>query len=328
MLRRLSLLLPSLVAGLFWVGSAQAEPNAADRATARALAGEGFQALQQKDYAAAADRFSRADALVHAPTLMLDWARSLVGLGQLVEAQERYQQVVREGVDPKAPKSWQRALLDAKSELAALEPRLSWVTISVTGSNAARVTIDGVTVPPAALGVRRAVNPGARKIEVVAKGYLTKRQTLQLAEGEETSANVELEIDPEQQTHAAPVVVADTPVSAPEAQHHRAPAYVAFGVAGAGLIVGGVTGILFLDKRSQLAKACPDDHANCPQPDKINSYHTLGYASGAGFAVGVAGLAAGITLWLVDNKTEAPAASGLVVRPFVGLGSVGAQGSF
>ncbi|HEY8945131.1 MAG TPA: hypothetical protein VIM73_12760, partial [Polyangiaceae bacterium] len=53
-------------------GVALAEPSAEDRATARALAGEGYQALQQKDYSTAADRFSRADALVHAPTLMID----------------------------------------------------------------------------------------------------------------------------------------------------------------------------------------------------------------------------------------------------------------
>ena len=90
--------------GLLWASAALAEPSAADRATARSLAGEGYQALQDKDYATAADRFGRADALVHAPTLMIDWARALVGLGKLVEAQERYEQIVREGVDPKSPK--------------------------------------------------------------------------------------------------------------------------------------------------------------------------------------------------------------------------------
>jgi hypothetical protein len=75
---KLGPLLSSVAAGLLWVSAATAEPSAADRATARSLAGEGFQALQSKDYAAAADRFGRADALVHAPTLTLDWARALV----------------------------------------------------------------------------------------------------------------------------------------------------------------------------------------------------------------------------------------------------------
>src|SRR3954468_2979898 len=153
---------------LFWVGTSWAEPSAADRATARALAGEGYQALQDKDYATAAGCLSRGGARVHAPTLMIDWARSLVGLGKLVEAQERYEQIVREGVEPKAPKSWQRALADAGAELSQLKPRLAWVTISVSGSADAHVTIDGAPVPPAAIGVRRAVNPGSLQVRVQA----------------------------------------------------------------------------------------------------------------------------------------------------------------
>src|SRR3954463_14192525 len=140
---RSSTLVAGLALGSFWAGVPLAEPSAVDRATARSLAGEGYQALQTKDYATAADRFSRADALVHAPTLMIDWARALVGLGKLVEAQERYEQIIREGVDAKAPKSWQRALSDAGTELAQLKPRLAWVTLSVSGAEDARVTIDG-----------------------------------------------------------------------------------------------------------------------------------------------------------------------------------------
>lgn len=331
MLRRLSPFFSSLVAGLLWVGSASADPSAADRATARALAGEGFQALQHKDYAAAADRFSRADALVHAPTLMLDWARSLAGLGQLVEAQERYQQVLREGVDPKAPKSWQRALVDAKSELAALEPRLSWVTIKVSGSTDARVTIDGAPVPAAALGVRRAINPGVRKVDVTAKGYIGKHQTVRLGEGEETAVSFELDVDPDQQAPLPPVVVAQTVATEPPARPSRAPIFVALGMAGAGFVVGGVTGILALNKRSTLVKHCPDPN-DCPESeaDNVHAYHTLGTTSGIGFGVGIAGLATGVTLWLLDRKSQAAPASaaGLVVRPYLGLASVGAVGSF
>jgi hypothetical protein len=60
---------------------AQAEPSDADRATARVLAHEGFDAQQRGDYSVAADRFLRADALVHAPTLLLGLARAQVGLG-------------------------------------------------------------------------------------------------------------------------------------------------------------------------------------------------------------------------------------------------------
>jgi hypothetical protein len=331
MIRRLSPFLSGVAAGLLWVGVAAAEPSATDRATARSLADEGYSALQDKRYAEAADRFSRADALVHAPTLMLDWARALVGLGQFVEAQERYEQIQREGVEPKAPQSWQRAMVDARTELAALRPRLAWVTITVTGSNEAHVSIDGVAVPPAAIGVRRPINPGAHEVTVAAKGYFDARQTLKVAEAQEGSVAFALKVDPNQREEPELPPAAPAPVVAatPEQRRSRVPAYVAFGVAGAGFVVGGVTGALWLGKHSTLQKDCPDpDH--CPEADRetVNAYNTLGIVSGAAFAVGVVGAATGITLLLLDGKSGSTASQGLVVRPYVGVGSVGAVGSF
>ncbi len=312
------------------MGAAKADPTAADRATARSLAEEGYWALQQKHYADAVDRFRRADALVHAPTLTLDWARSLVGLGQLVEAQERYELIIREGVDARAPQSWQHALIAAKAELAALKPRLSWVTITVKGSNDPYVTVDGVAVPAAAIGVRRAVNPGAREVAVVANGFLDRHQTLNLAEGEEGSVSFELEVDPAQQV--VPVVApspAPVVATAAAAPRSRVPIYVAFGVGGAGLLVGGITGALWLGKRSTLEKNCPDPNDCSPEnADTVNAYHTLGTISGAGFVVGLAGVATGVTLLLLDNKAGSASARGFVVRPYVGVGTIGAVGDF
>src|SRR4051794_32954254 len=110
-----------------------AEPSAGDRATARTLAQEGQQALEGKNYAVAIDKFSRADSLVHAPTLLLGLARAQVGLGRLVDAQESYNRIIRDGVAANSPHSWTKALDDATKEVAALPPRLPWVTISVLG---------------------------------------------------------------------------------------------------------------------------------------------------------------------------------------------------
>lgn len=316
----------SLALSVAWASVARAEPSAADRATARALAGKGFQALQAKDYAAAADHFGRADALVHAPTLTVDWARALVGLGQFVEAQERYELIVREGVDAKAPKSWQRALSDATKELSELKPRLAWVTVAVAGAREAHVTIDGVPVPRAAIGVPRAVNPGARNVRVTAQGYVAQQRSLSLTEGEQTSVSFELEPEPAQEVIASPAPVAPAP-EAPPARSHTS-SYVAFGIAGAGLAVGGVTGILALGKRSTLKQHCPEP-TQCPEADtdNVNAYHALGYASGAGFAVGVAGAATGIALWLLGDKPTS-SSQGLAVRPYLGLNGIGATGRF
>jgi len=325
---RRSVFWSGLGAGLLWVGTSWAEPSPADRATARALAGEGYQALQEKDYASAADRFGRADALVHAPTLMIDWARSLVGLGKLVEAQERYEQIVREGVDAKAPKSWRRALTDAASELAQLKPRLAWITISVSGAEDPHVTIDGVVVPPAAIGVRRAVNPGPLDVRVQAKGFLGQNKTVELKEGAEEAAEFRLEPDPE--ARAVVPVKAPEPAPTPVKSHNPTAMYVAFGVSAAGLAVGMISGGLFLSKRSDLNGVCNSDHA-CESVYKsdVDAYHKLGTVSTVGFAVGVVGAGVGLTLAILNRNTGNPApAQGVAVHPYIGLGSVGATGSF
>jgi len=317
-----------LAVSLLWTTSALADPTAEDRATARSLAGEGYQALQTKDYSTAVDRFSRADALVHAPTLMIDWARSLVGLGKLVEAQERYEQIIREGVDAKAPKSWQKALTDATSEVADLKPRLAWVTITVNGSNDARVTIDGTAVPPAAIGVRRAINPGARMVRVSAPGFLPQKMPLELAEGGEGSADFNLEPDPDAASKPAPAPLETAPVAGQP--HDPTYAYVAFGIGGAGLVAGAVTGGLALGKRSELASACtPSGDCRSNQKNVLSSYHTLGTISGVGFGLGVAGVGAGIALLLLDRGgAPPPSPQGFVIKPYVGVASVGALGSF
>ena len=90
--RLLQLLIAVLLSSVS--ASVRAEPSQADREQARTLAAQGYDALQRKDYAVAEERFRRADKLVHAPTLLVDWARALIGLGRLVEAYERYELVL------------------------------------------------------------------------------------------------------------------------------------------------------------------------------------------------------------------------------------------
>src|SRR5262245_53994993 len=65
---------------------AHAQASDADKATARMLGQEGQDALDKKDFAAAEDRFKRADALFHAPTLLLGLARAYAGQGKFLAA--------------------------------------------------------------------------------------------------------------------------------------------------------------------------------------------------------------------------------------------------
>jgi hypothetical protein len=311
---------------VLFCGVARAEPTEADRATARSLASEGYDALERKDYATAVDRFRHADALVHAPTIGVDLARALVGLGRYVEAYERYELVIREGVPKSAPVSWKQAVEDAQREVADLEPRLGWIVIHVMGPLDPQVTIDGEDVPEGSIGVRRAADPGKRTVRASAPGFDPATQVVAIKEGQEQVVTLVLKHSP-----AAPHAVTPPPqpVEAAPPPHHvsRVPAWIAFGVGGAGLVVGSVTGIMALNLHSELSPKCPGN--SCP-PDlqsDVNRYHTLGTISGIGFGVAVAGAATGAVL-LVTGAANEHASKRAVLWPVVGLGEIGMAGRF
>ncbi|HMI87136.1 MAG TPA: PEGA domain-containing protein [Polyangiaceae bacterium] len=331
MMRRLSALTLSISLALI-APVALAEPSAADRATARTLAQEGQHALETKNYTMAIDKFSRADSLVHAPTLLLGLARAQVGATKLVEAQENYNRIIREGVATGAPKSWSKAVDDANKEVGAISPRIPWVTIIVLGPSSPEVVIDSTPVPHASLGVKRAINPGTHKVKVSAEGYLPQEKSIALTEGQSLNVNIELEQAPESAPPPEKKAVATTSVdtsasSSGSGEWRRTVAYVAFGVGGASLIVGGVAGGLAIAKNGQLADNCPV-HNQCETKygTNIETYHRLGTISDVGFIVGGVGIAAGVVLLLTQPKDTTAGATR--VTPYIGLGNAGVAGVF
>jgi hypothetical protein len=300
------------------------------------LAVEGYRALQQKDYQTALDRFRRADALVHAPTLVVDWARALIGLGQLVQAHEKLQSVLREGVDPKAPAPWQRALSDAQTELDKLKPRLAWLTITVSGPNEPRVTLDGEVIENRQLGTPRPTNPGARVVRVTAQGFKSVRRDVKLGEGDEE--RIDLIMSSVVEESASPVGASGASQSAAPANSERSEVmdtrrvsmYAAFGLGGAGIVAGSIFGVLALNKRSALEDACPE-RERCPPSERstVETYRTLGTLSGVGFGVGLVGTGAGLALLLTQpGKPKPERAQAFRIQPVLGLNGLGAAGQF
>jgi hypothetical protein len=335
----------------------------ADRATARSLGIEGQQALENKDYKTAEDRYRRADSLVHAPTLLLGLARALAGEGKYVEAQETYNRIVREGVPPTAPDPFKRALADAKREVDGVSPKIAGVTISVRSSGGGevanpKVVLDGAPINAASLGVRRSIDPGSHVLQVSADGF--KAAELHFDVAEAGSANEAVALDPDLSAAAAgPSNGAAAPAGTPSAGSAGPAAgasmtvvpssgggggargvlpWVAFGIGGAGLITGAITGGLAMGKHSDLANSghCVGMACDDTQQSNLSSYHTVATISTVGFIVGGVGVAAGVVLLLTQPKAEtvggAPSPHvSLQVTPVVGVvgpGSIGAIGTF
>ena len=308
-------------------------PSAQDRTTARQLATEGYDALQARDYALAADRFKRADALVHAPTLLVDLGRSYIGLGRLVEAYEAFQQVLREGVSPDAPQPWHQALMRARTEATALEPRLAWLTIHVEGPDTPRVTLDGHDLSHASLDTKRAVDPGQRALLVEAEGFLSVERSVDLDEGETDEIHVELQPDPNyvppSPARADQPGLATRPTPTPPDEGpwgQRTPAYLAYGVGGAGLLLGGVSTAIMLTARADLEEVCEE---TCPSTSAsdLSKYHTYGTLAAVGFGVALAGAGVG-TYLLLSEKPEDESEAPLTVSVQLAPGSVSMRGRF
>jgi hypothetical protein len=306
------------------------QPTDADRATARERAREGYEALEKKDYAVAEDRFRRADGLVHAPTIVVDHARALIGMGRLVEAYERYALVIREGVAANAPPTWKQAVADAEREIEPIKPRLAWLVINVEGPTEPRVTVDGREVPVASLGARRAADPGKRKVRVTADGFVSGSRTVVLKEGEAQSVTITLERAETVVLEETPTPQEERPTDSPKSSSSPLP-WIAFGVGGAGLAVGAVTGVMALSIKSDLNESCPSGKCSPSSAeeearfeDDVSQYHTLGTISGIGFGIGLAGAATGVVLLLTTPKAEsAPSAR---ITPVIGPGYVGIRG--
>jgi hypothetical protein len=298
-----------------------------DVATARRLAQEGQAALDAKDYQTAVDKFRRAEALYHAPSILVGLGRAYVGLGKFVRARESYNKVLREQLAKDAPEAFVLAVKAAKAEVAPLEDKIAWVTIVVTGTSEPVVKLDGDEVPVAALGVKRAVDPGDHVVNAGAEGFNGDEKRFSVQSG--ASADVALTLTPAP-AGGAPVASGAAPAAgelAGAGDTQRLVGFVGIGVGAAGLVVGAITGGLALGKHSALVDACPNDQCPPAEQDNLDSYRTVGLVSTIGFIAGGVLAAAGVVVVLTapsSAQEEAPPA----VSASIGLGYIGATVRF
>ena len=268
--------------------SAQSE---ADKATARALSIEANQALEAKDYKTAADKFKRAEALYHAPTLLVGLGRAYVGLEKWVEAMESYNRVIREPLGDNPNEAFLQAVEDAKREVVGLDAKIAWVTINVAGPDEPNVTLDGTAVSIASLGVKRAVNPGDHTIEASAEGFENGSESFSITSGE--TKDVTLTLEPGE-------LPPPPPPGGEESSVLPIVGWTLVGVGGASLILGAVMGGLAIGKHGDLSDICRDD-GSCPESeqDNLDTFRTFGTVSTIGFIAGGVLAAGGVVILLV-----------------------------
>ncbi len=288
-----------------------AQPASAKEAakdTARALMDEGDRLVEEKRLEEALATYERAHALVHAPTTGLEVARTRARMGRLVEAIDAAVEVSQLPRADVEPKPFVAARREAEELAARLSLRIATVQLDLDREldpNRVRVEIDASVVPIGVVTAPRAVNPGRRVIRVSSPGRVAKTFTVDLREGGRTRLRVVLE-ESSAEGGLPPLAI------------------VGLGLAGVGLLVGSITGIVSLGQASDARTACGPVTSDCDPAARsaIRDAKTTGWIStiSFGLALGGGGLAAHALLTRDKGTSPASTMSALPRPPGFSLG--------
>jgi hypothetical protein len=311
------------------------EPTATQKETARALMDAGRTKERARDYEGALEAYIAADKIMAVPSTGLSVGRAYTALGKLVEARDVLLRVARFPVEEDEPKPYAAARREAEQLEAALVPRIPSLTVIVQNEPppiGLRATIDGAAVPGEALAFPIKVNPGMRRVVVAAKGHLSAEQSVEVVERHAVDVRFRLEVDPNVPTEPE-AAVDDAPAASGDSGGISPVAWIGFGVGGACLVVGVVTGALAMSQSSDLEEACPNKRCPPSREADLDSMTALSHTStvtlvlaGVGAGVGLVGLLAlsgGEEEPSTDDADEVGA-----LRLLVGPASLGVEGRF
>jgi hypothetical protein len=318
-----------------------------DVAAARSLGTDGTRLADAGDCNGAIPKLEAAEKLFHAPTTLDRLGECEISVGRLVAGTEDLNRVVREPLAASAPPAFLAAKKRAQAALTAALPRIGNLKIHVDGPTADKIaiTVDGVAVSSALLDADRPTDPGAHAVSVSATGYKADTENVNVREGAESTVSLKLEIDPTAVAVGAPppgeaatpapftATTASAQVSSGSSAPSRGPAIAAFAVGGVGLLVGTVFGVLALGSKSTLDSECANKTCPAKAQSDIDSLSSKATISTVGFGVGIAGVAVGAILLVVQHGSEKSAATWHEVprpvwSPWIGVGTAGVGGTF
>jgi hypothetical protein len=314
--------------------AAHAEPTASEKETARTMMDEGHARRDAGDHKGALAQFQGADALMHVPTTAIEVGREQIALGQLVEARDTLERVMRMPQLPGEPDAFRVARKAADTldqEIASRIPALRITSNGAPPGAGIDIAIDGAPIPSAALIAPIKVDPGHHL--VVATG---------------TNGGARREIDvAEGQTLAVALTVTPTSSSSPASQVPPAEPgtkgsasstvgwlrWGGIGLAGVGVVVGAVTGVMSLSSTSTATKACVNDRCPPSTWGDIDSARTTATVSTVAFIVAGVGAGLAVTSFVVDGHGAGSPKDGAAeprprVTAWVGPGSVSLAGTF
>jgi len=319
------------------VHAQSSQPSPADVKKATQHFEKGSEFFEKKKYALALQEFKVSYATVPSPNSHLYMARCLVQLGETREAYVEFDKVIAEAeARSKTEPKYAPTRDSAKTERDELNSKLAFVTVQVKGGDpSAKVKIGTIEIPASEWGKPVPVMPGAGEVVLEGPGPAVK-QSVNLSPGEKKEVTLDATPEP---AHTEPHPEPPPPDKTVETPSHggdpklRPYAYVAGGVGVAGLAVFTVAGLMANSTYSDLQNTCKGP---CPsdRKDDVSAGRTQQTLANIGLVVGVLGVGAGVTLFILsrggssENKTGSAQRETGSTSVLVGPGFTGVRGTF
>jgi len=305
MIRRALPLLAMMGSVVFCQAPAAAQ-DAGELKQARAQFQRATELEQAGNWTAALQAFREVGAVRMTPQVRFHIALCEENLGRLVAALGGYELALADadnvGPDFKA---------EVEQNVTKLRSRIPKLVIARgSGAAAAAIELDGVALGDSSIGVEVPLDPGPHAVTAHAPNHRAFSENITVKAGESASVTVELaEVVP-----VAPPIV--DPMSPPGRGARRVVPLVIGGVGVASLIGSGVLFGLRQSALSDLRAGCGEGGKHCPPSlqsryDDLKFYH---YGAEVTLGVGIAALATGATLLLLERKAQPRSDAGPSIR--------------
>jgi hypothetical protein len=315
--------------------TAPAPAPASDAATEKAARDQFKKANDAYDaerYDEALAAFRSSYGTLASPNTRLMIGRTLVKLNQFPAAYEELERTAREASEKGG--KYDKAREAAMREIEQLRPRIGLLTVRVVDAPPGTlVTIGDRDYPAETIQAPLPVMPGGVTVQAMGGGR-TSTASASLVPGGEGAVDLVMTAAPE--PGASPAAPSAPPASrspsadvAPseEGSSLRPWAYVAGGIGVAGFVTFGIFGAMNQSKFSDLEDNCPGGTCPAELEDDIDSGRTYQTVANIGLAVGIVGVAAGATLFVLSMGGE-QRASLPRVEVAGGIGSLRVRGAF
>ncbi len=305
---------------------ALADPSAGDKALAQSLFDDGKKLMAAEKYAEACPKLAESQHLDPGLGTLLNLAVCHEKEGRTATAWAEFNDAVSQAKkENNAPRE-----AFAREHIAALEPKLSRVTITVTPASASvaglEVKLDGARIGKAAWGSSMPVDPGKHAIDATAPGKKPWSGSITVgADGDKQAATVPaLEDAPAAggvatpgggapavtptTTPATPVGGSASDAAAEDGSGRRTLGLVVGGVGVVALGIGGFFGLRAMSKWDERKENCPGGACNATAVEAGSDAKSAANVANLGVGLGLVAIGVGVVLFITAPSGDKPKA--------------------